>query len=78
MSEILSWVATVDQRRPTELLRACITPGAQPALESLESVWKADPRFRSSLLQTVATALDPWQTPAIAEATIGESKISAS
>jgi type IV secretion system protein VirD4 len=77
MGQVLSWVATVDRHQPAELLRTCITPGAQPALEALESVWNADPRFRSSVLQTVATALDPWQAPAIAEATIGQSEISA-
>jgi type IV secretion system protein VirD4 len=78
MSAVLSWIATVNEREPAELLACSPSPGAKPALEALSSVWKADPRFRSSLLQTVATALDPWQEPAIAEATIGESRISAS
>lgn len=78
MSEVLSWIATVDEDEPAELLHACLTPGARPALEALRSVWEADARFRSSLLQTVSTALDPWQEPAIAQATTGESQISAS
>ena len=78
MREVLSWIATVDEDEPAELLHACLTPGARPALEALRSVWEADARFRSSLLQTVSTALDPWQEPAIAQATTGESQISAS
>ena len=40
-------------------------------------MWDADARFRSSLLQTVATGLDAWQEPQIAAATIGDSQISA-
>jgi type IV secretion system protein VirD4 len=78
MREVLSWIATTDEGEPTELLESCPTPGAQPALEALRSVWDADSRFRSSLLQTIATALDPWQEPQIAAATIGDSQISAS
>jgi type IV secretion system protein VirD4 len=78
MREVLSWIATTEEREPTELLEACSTPGSQPALEALRSVWDADSRFRSSLLQTIATALDAWQEPQIAAATIGDSQISAS
>jgi len=39
-------------------------------------VWKADPRFRSNLTQTIATSLDAWHEPAIAAATAGENQIS--
>jgi len=77
MREILSWIATTDEQEPTELLDTSSSPGAKPALEALRSVWDADARFRSSLLQTVATGLDPWQEPQIAAATIGESQITA-
>jgi type IV secretion system protein VirD4 len=77
MSEVLSWIATVNEDEPTHLLQVCRTPGVAPALEALKSVWEAEDRFRSSLLQTVSTALDPWQEPAIAEATMGDSQISA-
>lgn len=77
MREVLSWVATVEEQEPSELLEDCADPGAQPALEALQSVWEADIRFRSSLLQTVATALDAWQEPAITAATMGESRIAA-
>jgi type IV secretion system protein VirD4 len=77
MREVLSWVATVNEQEPGELLADCPDPGAQPALEALQSVWDADVRFRSSLLQTVATALDAWQEPAITAATMGESRIDA-
>ena len=78
MREVLSWIATVNQPEPAALLDSSPSPGAKPALEALESVWKGDPRFRSSLLQTVSTALDAWQEPAIAAATVGDSQISAS
>jgi type IV secretion system protein VirD4 len=77
MREVLSWIATTDEKEPAELLESCPSGGATPALEALRSVWDADPRFRSSLLQTVATGLDPWQEPAIAAATIGDSQITA-
>jgi type IV secretion system protein VirD4 len=77
MREVLSWIATTNEQEPAELLESCESPGAQPALEALRSVWDADARFRSSLLQTVATGLDPWQEPQIAAATIGDSQISA-
>ncbi len=77
MREVLSWIATTNEQEPAEILKSCQSPGAQPALEALRSVWEADPRFRSSLLQTVATGLDPWQEPQIAAATIGENQISA-
>ena len=43
--------------------------GAGAALDALVSVWDADDRFRSSVLQTAATALDAWQEPRIAAAT---------
>ncbi len=77
MREILAWVATIGEDEPTELLETCLSPGAQPALQALRSVWEADPRFRSSLLQTIATSLDPWQEPTIAAATMGDSTITA-
>jgi type IV secretion system protein VirD4 len=77
MREVLSWIATVNEQEPTQLLESCPSRGAQPALDALRSVWDADPRFRSSLLQTVATALDPWQEPAIVAATISDSPITA-
>ena len=77
MREVLSWIATTNEAEPAELLESCSSPGAEPALEALRSVWDADARFRSSLLQTVATGLDPWQEPQIAAATIGDSQISA-
>jgi type IV secretion system protein VirD4 len=75
MREILAWIATTGEDEPTELLETSRSPGAQPALQALRSVWEADARFRSSLLQTIATALDPWQEPTIAAATMGDSTI---
>jgi type IV secretion system protein VirD4 len=77
MREVLSWIAAESEEEPAELLRASVGPGARMALEALRSVWGADARFRSSLTQTVATALDAWQEPQIAAATIGDSDIGA-
>lgn len=77
MREVLSWIAAESEGEPAELLRSSIGPGARSALEALRSVSGADARFRSSLTQTVATALDAWQEPQIAAATVGESEIGA-
>jgi type IV secretion system protein VirD4 len=77
MRDVLAWVATIAEAEPSELLEDCPDRGAQAALEALRSVWEADPRFRSSLLQTIATALDAWQEPAIAAATVADSRIAA-
>jgi type IV secretion system protein VirD4 len=77
MRDVLSWVASMSQDEPTALLKDCPNPGADPGLEALQSVWAADHRLRSSLMQTVATGLDAWQEPVIARATAGENQISA-
>ncbi len=77
MREVLRWVAMAEETELIELLETCPNPGAKPGLEALRSVWDADHRLRSSLLQTIATGLDAWQEPAIAAATVGESRISA-
>jgi type IV secretion system protein VirD4 len=76
MAVILRWLAGAEEEEPAELLKGCPNPNAGPALEALQSVWRADARFRSSVLQTIATGLDAWQEPAIAAATIGDSQIS--
>jgi type IV secretion system protein VirD4 len=78
MSDVLRWIATIEEREPATLLDASRDLGASAALDGLQSVWESDPRFRSSLLQTVATALDPWQEPSIANATMGNSDITPS
>ena len=52
-------------------------PARRPAIDAIQSVKGADHRFVSSLLQTIATALDAWQEPQVAGATMGESRISA-
>lgn len=75
MREVLAWIATSEEQQPTELLGDCKDPGAPPALDAVRSVWEADARFRSSLTQTVATALDAWQEPAVVAASVGESQI---
>lgn len=77
MREVLSWISNESEAEPAELLRASIGPGARTALEALRSVWAADARFRSNLTQTVATALDAWQEPQIAAATVGDSEVGA-
>jgi len=77
MEAVLRWVAEGDQDEPADQLKAIPGPGAQAGLEALRSVWKADHRLRSNLMQTIATGLDAWQEPTIATATVGESQISA-
>jgi type IV secretion system protein VirD4 len=69
MADLLMWVAIEERQEPTLLLKGHPDQGAATALAALESVWIADERFRSSVLQTLATALDPWQEPQVAVAT---------
>jgi type IV secretion system protein VirD4 len=75
MGDVLRWVAVIAKDEPTEVLEDPGIAGATAALEALRSVWSADHRLRSSLMQTIATGLDAWQEPAIAAATIGQSQI---
>jgi len=77
MRDVLRWVAEMDRDEPRELLGRCHSRGAEPGLDALKSVWAADHRLQSSLMQTIATGLDAWQEPAIAAATLGESQIDA-
>jgi type IV secretion system protein VirD4 len=77
MADVLHWIATADCDEPTKLLDASDHGGTTPAIDSIRSVKGADHRFASSLLQTIATALDAWQEPQVAGATMGESRISA-
>jgi type IV secretion system protein VirD4 len=77
MRDVLSWVSSMNKDEPKRLLTDCPNPGAQPGLEALRSVWGADHRLQSSLMQTIATGLDAWQEPLIAKATMGDSQITA-
>jgi type IV secretion system protein VirD4 len=77
MADVLHWIATAEFDEPTRLLDGSGQSGAAPAIDAVQSVKGADHRFASSLLQTIATALDPWQEPQVAGATMGESRISA-
>jgi type IV secretion system protein VirD4 len=78
MADVLHWIATTEFGEPARLLEGVDAhASASPALDAIQSVKSADQRFLSSLLQTIATALDPWLEPKVAGATMGESKISA-
>jgi type IV secretion system protein VirD4 len=77
MADILHWIATAEFDEPTTLLDDTKPTGGPAAIDSIQSVKGADHRFVSSLLQTIATALDAWQEPQVAGATMGESRISA-
>jgi type IV secretion system protein VirD4 len=77
MADVLHWIATSDFDGPTKLLDASHHGGTAPAVDSIQSVKGSDHRFASSLLQTIATALDAWQEPQVAGATMGDSRISA-
>jgi type IV secretion system protein VirD4 len=77
MADVLHWIATSDFDQPIKLLDASRSGDASAAIDSIQSVKGSDHRFASSLLQTIATALDPWQEPRVAGATMGQSRISA-
>ncbi|WP_249012244.1 type IV secretory system conjugative DNA transfer family protein [Conexibacter sp. DBS9H8] len=77
MADVLHWIAISDFSEPIDILSDAPAGTPTPALDSVTSVRDADPRFTSSLLQTIATALDAWQEPQVAGATMGESKLSA-
>jgi type IV secretion system protein VirD4 len=78
MADVLHWIATSDFDAPTDLLDAHGPDAAcTAAVDAIVSIKAADHRFASSLLQTIATALDAWQEPHVAGATIGQSQISA-
>jgi type IV secretion system protein VirD4 len=77
MADVLHWIATSEFDQPAELLEGGHDVHAQPAHDSIESVRGSDARFLSSLLQTIATALDAWHEPQVAGATIGDSRIAA-
>ncbi len=77
MADVLHWIATADFDEPTKLLDGSKDGATAPAVDSIQSVKGADHRFASSLLQTIATALDAWQEPQVAGATMGESRIGA-
>jgi type IV secretion system protein VirD4 len=77
MADVLHWIASTEFDEPTKLLDGSHLGGTTAAIDSIQSVKGADQRFVSSLLQTIATALDPWQEPQVAGATMGESRISA-
>lgn len=69
MGDVLSWIARTEQTIPHDALTGSTDPGAAAGLHALQSVWDADDRFRSSVLQTAATALDAWEEPRVAAAT---------
>ncbi len=69
MGDVLSWIARTEQQTPREALQSSSVTGASAGLDALQSVWDADERFRSSVLQTAATALDAWEEPRVAAAT---------
>ena len=69
MGDVLSWIARTEQQIPHEALQSSSVTGASAGLDALQSVWDADERFRSSVLQTAATALDAWEEPRVAAAT---------
>ena len=80
MDDVLRWITTTNEEDPRQLLEQMDSEGvggATTALEALQQVWEADPRTRSSMLVTAATALDAWQEPSVAAATGGPGAIDA-
>ena len=73
MADVLHWIATSDFDEPTELLDATAPHADAHGGDRRDPVGqRRDHRFASSLMQTIATALDAWQEPQVAGATMGE------
>lgn len=68
MGTVLRWADLMDQDEPRDALERSTDPGARVALEALQSVWRADQKLQSSILQTLSTSLDALQEPAVARA----------
>ena len=73
MGEVLRWLArleaegTVDEI--ADVLATCGADGADVALDVLLGLQDRDSRYRSSVIATLETALDPWLEPSVARAT---------
>ena len=73
MGDVLRWLArleaegTVDEI--ADVLATCGADGADVALDVLLGLQDRDSRYRSSVIATLETALDPWLEPSVARAT---------
>ena len=79
MADVLRWVETNEQDELKAMLAQVqfeargsgpVYQAVQAAFASLESVWEADERLRSSLAATAAVALDAYGDPVVAETSV--------
>jgi len=73
MGDVLRWLARMEGdgtvSEITEVLATCGADGANVALDVLLGLQDRDSRYRSSVIATLETALDPWLEPSVARAT---------
>jgi type IV secretion system protein VirD4 len=73
MGDVLRWLARLEAEstvdKIADVLATCGADGADVALDVLLGLQDRDSRYRSSVIATLETALDPWLEPSVARAT---------
>jgi type IV secretion system protein VirD4 len=81
IGQVLRWLARLEATGTIEEIAASLTAsrasGADVALDVLLGLQDRDSRYRSSVIATLETALDPWLEPSVAHATTRRGDISA-
>jgi type IV secretion system protein VirD4 len=81
IGQVLRWLARLEATGTIEeiaqILTASRASGADVALDVLLGLQDRDSRYRSSVIATLETALDPWLEPSVAHATTRRGDISA-
>jgi type IV secretion system protein VirD4 len=81
IGQVLRWLARLEATRTIEEIAQILTnsraSGADVALDVLLGLQDRDSRYRSSVIATLETALDPWLEPSVAHATTRRGDISA-
>jgi type IV secretion system protein VirD4 len=81
IGQVLRWLARLEATGTIEEIAAILTnshaSGADVALDVLLGLQDRDSRYRSSVIATLETALDPWLEPSVAHATTRRGDISA-
>jgi type IV secretion system protein VirD4 len=81
IGQVLRWLARLEATGTIEEIAAILATsrasGADVALDVLLGLQDRDSRYRSSVIATLETALDPWLEPSVAHATTRRGDISA-
>jgi type IV secretion system protein VirD4 len=81
IGQVLRWLARLEATGTIEEIAQILTnsraSGADVALDVLLGLQDRDSRYRSSVIATLETALDPWLEPSVAHATTRRGDISA-